>query len=89
MAMTSKASDTSDMTKQELHQLQEKYAALQSKNEELLREKTDFYQNVKEMGLLIEGVTSRKNTLVSHVIGSDETCNYYTGFQTVAVFNAV
>ena len=89
MAMTSQASDTSDMTKQELHQLQEKYAALQSRNEELLRENTDLHQNVKEMELLIEGVNSRKNTFVSHVIRSDETCNYYTGFPTVAVFNAV
>ena len=31
MAMTSQASDTSDITKQEFYQLQEKYAALQSK----------------------------------------------------------
>jgi len=89
MAIASKASDTSDMTKQELYQLQEKYAALQSKNEELLRENIDLHQNVKEMEVLIEGVASRKNNFVSQIITSDDTCSYYTGFPTVAVFNAV
>ena len=60
MAIASKASDTSDMTKQELYQLQEKYAALQSKNEELLRENIDLHQNVKEMEVLIEGLLQGK-----------------------------
>ena len=67
MAMTSKESDTSDMNMREWYQLQLKYAALQSKNEELIREHTGLYQNVKEMEVLIEGAASRKSNFAFHV----------------------
>ena len=53
MATRHQVSDTFDITKQELHQLQEMHAALHSKNEELIRENTDVHQNVKEMEVVI------------------------------------
>ena len=57
VAMTRQPCDTSDMTKQEVYQLQEKYVALQSKYDELIRENTDAHQNFKEIEVLIEDAT--------------------------------